>query len=60
MKEVAFSEIKEGETFTYGSEQWVRIKDERVSCCRILNAAKVENPAVKTQIGPAVQVQIND
>ncbi len=60
MKEVPFSEIKEGETFTYAAEQWTRIKDQKVSCCKVLNAAKTDNPAAKTQIGPSVQVQIND
>lgn len=60
MKEVAFSQIKEGESFRYGSETWTRIKDERVSCCKVFNAAKANSPSEKTQIGGSVMVQIDD
>lgn len=60
MKEIAFSEIKEGESFRYAAETWVRIRDERVSCCKVMNAAKASSPSEKTQIGGSVMVQVDD
>lgn len=60
MKEVAFSTLSVGDNFVFDGKEYVRIKDEKISCCKSLNAALKDNPAQKTQIVPSKTVQIND
>lgn len=59
MKKI-FKDLTVGETFTLNGVSYTRIADERVSCCRTHNAAKVDNPNEKTQIQPTTEVEVND
>ncbi len=38
--------------------EYVKISEERVSCCHILTAALVSNPQQKVQITPLVEVEL--
>lgn len=61
MKEIQFQELKVNDLFTLNDKQYKRIADQRISCCKILNAVNVENPAEVIQVKPLTTlVQIND
>lgn len=61
MKDIQFKDLKVDDTFTLNGKQYKRIADRRVSCCKILNASNVENPAEVIQVKPlTTTVQIND
>jgi hypothetical protein len=55
-----FKDLAVGERFTFNDQEYIRIQDEKVSCCRTHNAALVSNPATKSQITPLTEVQVND
>lgn len=57
---VNFHEVAVGTEFTLNGVKYVRIPDERISCCQVMNAAESANRTVKTQIVPITQVEIND
>lgn len=55
-----FKDLAVGEAFTFNNVSYIRIADEKVSCCRTNNAAKADNPQEKTQITPITEVEVND
>lgn len=38
--------------------EYIKIQEERVSCCHVLTAAEVSNPAQKVQITPLTEVEL--
>jgi hypothetical protein len=50
-----FHELKVGDKFTIDNITYVRITDERISCCKVLNAQKLDNNE-KVQIVPISEV----
>lgn len=50
-----FHELKIGDKFTIDNVEYTRITDERISCCKVLNAQKTENNE-KVQIVPVTEV----
>ena len=59
-KIINFHEVAVGNEFMLNGKKYVRIPDERISCCQVMNAAEVDNRAVKIQVIPVTQVEIND
>ena len=55
-----FHEIAVGTEFVLNGKKYVRIADERISCCQVMNAAEADNRSVKIQVVPITQVEIND
>ena len=55
-----FKDLQIGEKFVYNNVEYVRIADERVSCCRSNNAVDTTTTATKTFIQPLSEVQVND
>jgi hypothetical protein len=60
MKAVLFKTLSVGQVFTYDNKQYIRVADQKVSCCKILNAAETNNPDTKIMIKPLVTVQIEE
>lgn len=55
-----FKDLQIGEKFTYNNVAYVRIADEKISCCRSNNAALSDETKTKTFIQPLSEVQVND
>jgi len=55
-----FHEVAVGSEFVLNGKKYVRIPDERISCCQVMNAAEADNRAVKIQVVPVTQVEVND
>jgi hypothetical protein len=55
-----FKELKVGDTFTFNNIEYVRIADEKISCCRSNNAALVSEAKTKSFVPPLSEVQVND
>lgn len=59
-KIINFHEVVVGNEFMMNGKKYVRIPDERISCCQVMNAAEADNRSVKIQVIPITQVEIND
>lgn len=59
-KVINFHEVAVGSEFILNGTKYVRIPDERISCCQVMNAAESANRAVKIQVVPITQVETND
>jgi hypothetical protein len=53
-----FKDLNIGEKFVYNNETYIKTEDERVSCCKVLNALKESNNE-KIMITPLQEVQVN-
>ncbi len=53
-----FKDLNIGEKFIYNNETYIKAEDERVSCCKVLNALKESNNE-KVMITPLQEVQVN-
>ena len=54
-----FSELAVGDRFTYNNQQYVKVQDVRVSCCRTVNCHVVGNANNKLFIHPSTTVVLN-
>lgn len=53
-----FKDLNVGEKFSYNNEIYTKITDERISCCKVINAIKdISNE--KVMITPLQEVQTN-
>lgn len=50
-------DLKNGDKFLYNQQEYVRIPDERVSCCKVFNAQCVAT-GEKIQIVPITEVEV--
>ena len=50
-------DLKAGDRFLLNNEEHIRIADERISCCKVLNA-KVVSSGEKVQIAPITEVEL--
>ena len=50
-----FHELVVGDKFIIENVEYTRINDERISCCKVLNAVRNDNQE-KTQIVPITEV----
>jgi len=53
-----FVDIPVGTKFTFENNEYVKIPDNRVSCCKVLNAHLVANPNQKVMIVPISDVEV--
>ena len=59
-KIINFHEVAVGNEFVLNGKKYVRIPDERINCCTVMNAAELDNRSVKIQVVPVTQVEVND
>lgn len=52
-----FHELKVGDQFTIDNISYLRITDERISCCKVFNATKLDTNE-KVQIIPITEVTL--
>jgi hypothetical protein len=52
-----FSEVTNGQYFTMNSIEYIKIPEERVSCCSVLNAVQADNRSTKVQVTPITEVE---
>ena len=60
MKEVQFKDLKVNDVFTLDGVEYKRTTDQKISCCKVLNAVNTANAEQKIQVKPLTTVQIND
>jgi hypothetical protein len=53
-----FSELSNGQQFTFNSIDYIKIPEERISCCSVLNAVQANDRSIKIQITPITEVEI--
>lgn len=55
-----FTELTDGEVFTFNNAEYRKIAQVKVSCCRSINAEEVNNTSNRVFIIPSQEVQVND
>lgn len=55
-----FQDIEIGTQFTFNNAQYLKIANERVSCCHINNAVAFDNPSKKINVPESSEVETND
>ena len=55
-----FKDIPINQTFTLNGLQYKKINEERVSCCKALNAVAIGDPAQKIQVMPLDDVTLDE
>lgn len=55
-----FFDIAVGEVFIFNSVEYTKISEERISCCKALNAETVSEPKSKIQIVPITEVETKE
>ena len=53
-----FVDIAVGTKFIHDGQEYTKIADERINCCRVNNAVLSSNPAHKVMIVPANEVEV--
>lgn len=53
-----FVDIPVGTKFTFESNTYVKIQDERINCCKVNNATLASDPNQKLMIKPISDVQV--
>ena len=53
-----FMEIAVGSRFVTEGQQYEKITDERISCCKVINAKLVADNNQKIQVLPLTEVQV--
>jgi hypothetical protein len=52
-----FVDLKPGDRFSLNNQEHIRINDERINCCKVLNA-KIVATEEKVQIIPITEVEL--
>lgn len=55
-----FMDVDVGAQFKIGDINYTKIQDERISCCKVNNAVKSDDPNSKIQVLPITEVEVDD
>lgn len=55
-----FFDLAVGDKFTLNSVEYTKIPEERISCCKALNAQTVTEPHTKIQVIPITEIEVQD
>jgi hypothetical protein len=55
-----FIDVQIGDKFTLNGIEYIKIPDERISCCHVNNASQANDTNTKIQVIPITEVEIND
>jgi hypothetical protein len=55
-----FADIAVGTNFIHEGKQYVKIKDQRVTCCKVFNATLPNDPNQKFFIVPITEVEVTN
>jgi len=53
-----FVDIAVGTKFIHDGQEYTKIADERINCCKVNNAVLSNNPTHKVMIVPAHEVEV--
>ena len=53
-----FVDLQVGTKFVHEGSEYVKIKDERINCCKVLNAASAKDPTKKIMVVPITEVEL--
>lgn len=53
-----FADLSIGTKFIYDNKECVKIKDERITCCKLFNAMPPNDPGQKFFIPPISEVEV--
>lgn len=53
-----FVDISVGTKFMHEGSEYVKIKDERINCCKVLNASLVSDKNKKIMVVPITEVEL--
>lgn len=57
MQNIEFKDLKTGDTFKYNNLEYIKIAEERISCCKCFNAALNSDKKNKIQVKPLTNVE---
>jgi hypothetical protein len=57
MMDKQFKDLEVGEKFIYNDVTFIRVLDERISCCKVLNSENIDTKE-KTMILPLENVKV--
>lgn len=60
MKSVPFNEVQVGQTFTYNGNEYVKIENKKINCCRFTNAHLVGDENQKIGVKPIENVEVSE
>jgi len=60
MKTIKFKDVNQDKLFIWNGAEYQKILEEKVSCCKSINAVKYDNKKIIVQILPNTEVQIKD
>lgn len=55
-----FFDLPVGTKFTLNDTEYTKIPEERISCCKALNAQTVNEPHSKIQVVPITEVEVQE
>ena len=55
-----FKDISVDQEFTLNDVKYKKIQEQRISCCRSINACSVADPGTKIQVKPLDEVSIDE
>jgi hypothetical protein len=55
-----FVDLGMGDKFNLNGVEYTKIPEERISCCKALNAQTVSEPHTKIQVVPITEVEVQD
>lgn len=53
-----FVDIPVGTKFKFENQEYIKTADERITCCKVMNAHLASDPKQKTMIVPISEVEV--
>jgi hypothetical protein len=60
MSQKKYSEISNGTKFILDGIEYIKIPEERISCCQFYNAVQSGNASAKIGVTPITEVEVKD
>lgn len=60
MPNMQFKDLGVDAVFTLNNVQYKKVAEQRVSCCKSINAVKVDDAKIRVKVEASTEVQVND
>lgn len=57
---VQFKDVEVNKVFVFNEVSYMKIDTVKVSCCKSINAKRVDNENDRTFVAPMTEVEVND
>jgi hypothetical protein len=57
-QKIKFMDLAIGKVFTFELNKYTKTEEQRISCCTVINAARLDNPEQKIQVLPLIEVEV--